>query len=145
MPRGGNPPAPIPRRKRKNASEPTEILRECQCTNGTRHATCGPCALRLLADECQAQSPTFVNLPAHRLLALLRNHYILAGLPATLPVGWHGFRKGRANDLLAIGTPISTILSAGGWKSPAVLSYLLTDELHRRVAGINAIEGSDSE
>jgi hypothetical protein len=145
MSNNGKATATIHLRKRKNASDPSEILRECICTGDSRRPTCGPCALRLLTAECPAHHPLLINQPAHQLLALLRQHCSLANIPATLPVGWHGFRKGRANDLLAAGTPISTILTAGGWKSPAVLSYLLTDELHRRVAGINAIEGSDSE
>ncbi len=93
--------------------------------------------------------------PRHQLRAFDGNHtarlrrlreacYLLQ-IQQGKPVGWHGFRRGRANDLLGEGQPISTVLRAGGWRSSAVLAYLLTDELQARLAAITTIEQSDSE
>ena len=134
--RAGNKTATIHLRKRKNNPEPSACrnppdrdLRRVRSAFGRTDDQ----AVRVFDDH--------PNL----LLRRLRDHATIAGVPAGLPVGWHGFRRGRANDLLADGTSISVILAAGGWKSPAILAYLMIDELHRRVAGIHTIEQSDSD
>ena len=58
---------------------------------------------------------------------------------------WHAFRRGRATDMLRAGDDLSSILQMGGWRSPAILTYLARDELDRRAAGLDLINNSASE
>ena len=60
-------------------------------------------------------------------------------------MGWHAFCRGTACDRLCDGDSIQSILLDGGWRSSAVLSYLITDEVGARINGVSVNEDSDSE
>ena len=131
---------------RKNDPQGASVKRSCSCHAGPQQkAACGVCALnRRLAMEPRHQLRAFDSNHTARLRRLREACSRLVIQPGR-PVGWHGFRRGRANDLLGEGHSISTILRAGGWRSSAILAYLLTDELQARMAAITTIEQSDSE
>ena len=78
-------------------------------------------------------------------LGLLRSWCTIDRVPLGSIMGWHAFRRGTASDRLCDGDSIHSILLDGGWRSSAVLSYLITDEVDARINGVSAINDSDSE
>ena len=75
----------------------------------------------------------------------IRNIAKALGIQEAVRGTWHAFRRGKASDMLSAGDPISTILQAGGWRSPAILRYLVMEELDHRVATNATVDASDSE
>ena len=66
-------------------------------------------------------------------------------LPEDAVIGFHGFRRGRAQHERRLGTPISRILEIGGWKSSAVLRYLAMQEIDDAVVMRTSVEDSESD
>ena len=131
-------------RKRKNTSQVSTHMRSCCCAS-EGPVLCGVCALyryRHIAKPGH-QNHIFSIRSSQAMTRRLLAAASRAGIPAH-QVSWHGFRRGKASDMLAGGTAISTILAAGGWKSPAILRYLVAEELDHRVAAITTIDDSDS-
>ena len=59
--------------------------------------------------------------------------------------GWHAFRRGMASDLIATGTPLAQVLTAGGWRSSAFLRYVSRGEADEAAACQGALAASDPD
>jgi len=59
----------------------------------------------------------------------LRNFASLSSLQYADSASLHGFRRGRAQWLVASRKPLSVVLQAGGWSSAAFLGYLDREEV----------------
>ncbi len=137
--------ATITWRRRKNTDRITSITRSCCCKE--HPDLCGVCHLRTFHDQCERGRGVKIckNIKIAAITADLRRRATRAGNPMAHIMGWHAFRRGKASDMLIEGSPISTILQAGGWKSSSVLNYLVLVEVQQRIASIATVDGSDSE
>ena len=133
-------------RSRKNEPRGAEIARQCSCRTDPQ-APCGVCALAAAVRGHHRRghsdsAPIFADKSfAHRSRDL-RSRCSRIGLTA---VGWHAFRRGRAQDMLSSGSTLAQILVAGGWKSAAFLSYLRTRDIDERMSLEAIVAGSDSD
>ena len=58
----------------------------------------------------------------------------------------HDFRRGHAQDMVAAGADLGTILRAGQWSSPAFMRYLDVEQLEgAAVVEAHCAESSDDE
>ena len=132
--------------RKNNQDAPSRLHRQCFCKD-TIDKACGVCALHKLRARATADSWEQRPFQEHSAscLARLRRRCTALGIAGASPIGLHSFRRGRASDLLAEGTSIGTLLMLGGWKSPAILSYLAVNDLENRLGAIAVIEDSDSD
>ena len=148
--RDGNTWGVIHIQKRKNTRTPTIIQRQCRCDGNPRQAyLCGVCAIqRRLASHSNTR---LFSITVQQATAKLREHLTTARPPNTtsmswqIHASWHAFRRGAASDALRDGDSIGNILASGGWKSSAILRYLVADEIDQRLAAASVIEASDSD
>ena len=135
----------ILRRRKNQQHEESRVSRDCICAD--QPSLCFCCLVRHRVDEART-SPSqkvFPDLIPHVVTASLRLRCVTLNIDMASRMGWHAFRRGRATDLMREGSPISTILQLGGWKSPAVLSYLVREEIDQRVAGAIMVDASESD
>ena len=87
-----------------------------------------------------------MHIRSAQALLALRELLLELNVPDALCYGAHGFRSGRAEDLLQAGGRLADILAAGDWRSAAFLDYLNKERLERdRVAEAHAaVTASDS-
>ncbi|MCP3939267.1 MAG: hypothetical protein GY708_28285 [Actinomycetia bacterium] len=133
-------------RVRKNERSGAVIKRSCSCRLDP--VLCGACLLRtMVAEHREARRhpsvPFFEGLEPSRSLRHLKRRAHAAGVVSD--VGWHGFRRGTATDVLAGGSDLAKVLCAGGWKSSAFLRYLVMSDVDHRAACEMIADGSDSE
>ena len=129
---------------RKNAPHGDTVARKCVCS---LRQLCGPCALRALVQSHQRARPRHGApiLGASWARSALRRLQDLC-LELELPrVSWHAFRRGGASEMLRSGSTVAQILTAGGWRSAAVLRYLRTRDIDSRAALEVAYLASDSD
>ena len=136
---------------RKNAPHGAEIARQCTCS-ARPSRPCGVCALGAVVQEhrdaCRgAARPLFGGKSFSARTADLHRRAELLKLTAKGQprVGWHAFRRGHAQDMLASGTTLSQILTAGGWKSMSFLAYLCRKDVDERASLEAAFAQSDSD
>lgn len=131
-------------RSRKNQPEGSTLVRICSCSNGLDLLCCA-CALAKQIEIAKGRSPSLSSIwpfspaEATRLFRICCDR---ANIPWP---GWHAFRRGMATDMLDKGSPLSTILRAGGWRSGAFLAYLTKSALDKREAVEFTMNDSDSE
>ena len=132
-------------RQRKNTNDPSTLIRPCVCHAGAGDV-CGVCSFAALIErQAGSARASIFSVRPQQLTADLRRRCSSIGVRSERPVGWHSFRRGRASDMFPQGSPISSILQAGGWKSPAVLRYLVMSEIDARMMGMAAVDDSDSD
>ena len=136
--------ATIDLRHRKNCPHGDSVSRRCVCSVSR---LCGACALRALVEDSKRER----RPPHHPLLGArwaksaqdrLTEFCLMAGLPR---LTWHSFRRGGASHLLRSGSTVAQVLTAGGWRSAAVLRYLKSQDVDARAAFEVALEESDSD
>ena len=143
--------------QRKNTQgRPVSTCVQCQCGGVAlrdRVAPCAPCAVKDIFKDLglDEHGPTSVrrlldtNGTSARRNLIRRARCIRPGLSDDSIIGFHGFRRGRAQHERRLGTPISRILEIGGWKSSAVLRYLAMQEIDDAVIMRTSVEESESE
>jgi hypothetical protein len=119
---------------RKNDPQGTVISRSCSCRSGCNDLLCGVCSLRAQIDERQASGSgprdLVFDVSEARALRLIQQ---LAGELELPRFTWHSLRRGMAQDLIASGSSLASVLLAGGWRSSAVLRYLSRTELDSKM------------
>ena len=133
-------------RSRKNSPDGEEIVRRCSCRVAVE-SPCGVCTRRAVVREAARSNrplgaPIFWRKSFSRRSADLVRRCQALGLGR---VGWHSFRRGRAQDMLASGATLAQILTAGGWRSAAFLSYLRRRDIDERNSLECVINHSDSD
>ena len=133
-------------RSRKNSPNGEEITRRCSCEVAP-DAPCGVCALRALVRAAALSNrpldaPIFWRKSVSKRTKDLVRRCRAIGLGK---VGWHSFRRGRAQDMLASGATLAQILTAGGWRSSAFLSYLRRRDVDERNSLETVMNQSDSD
>lgn len=130
-------------RTRKNAPSGDVLRRKCICGS----SPCPLCPVCVLRAQVESRTPwrdpsglIFAYRPER--LADLRRRAERLGLPLG---GWHSFRRGAAEDLVASGSHIGFILKAGGWRSGAFLRYISASALDTRAASDAFMSLSDSD
>ena len=113
--------------RRKNRVHGSKLTRGCWCS--TCKVTCplhclGPWLLQMTAGH-----RPFGRMTGARATSQLRRRLALLHVPEADKFNLHGFRRGHAQDLLASGADLYTILRAGEWRSSAFVEYLEQAEL----------------
>ena len=143
--------------QRKNSQGRQTTTRvHCQCGGVVFEARTEPCAVCAIRDIYQQlglseQGPTIarpllnVNSATARKSLIRRARSIRPGVAKDSIIGFHGFRRGRAQHERRIGTPISRILEIGGWRSSAILRYLAMQEIDDATVLGCSVDDSASE
>ena len=128
-------------RRRKNSDVVCTLSRPCVCTS-PHVLLCGVCALRaqVRAHSLVGRSDTDELFPVN--MDSLRS--ILSDALGK-PFSWHGLRRGMAQDLVAWGASLGTILRQGGWRSAAFLKYLSISSVKEQELTDLVINMSDSD
>ena len=88
----------------------------------------------------------FAGFSAAHALEVLRSLLVAVKVPNAEKHRTHDLRRGHARDLQASGAPLLEILRAGGWRSPAFLTYLDLEQLeHDAVVEAHLAESSDDD
>ena len=91
-----------------------------------------PCTC--LANGCRDSlwDQPFAHFSGARATSLLRSRLGKIGFETVVDYRLHDFRRGHAQDLVASGAALVTILKAGDWRSAAFLVYVDKKELETR-------------
>ena len=107
---------------RKNRPRGSLLRRRCRCKQmrGSQF-----CIFHRLAERMAGKKPgeSLWNFKAHEALARIRGSLSAVGYMGT-SMSWKGFRAGKASCMAAQGCTIGEILTAGEWKSRALLAYV---------------------
>ena len=104
------------------------------------------CALhRVQAAICAFQKLPLWSFTASRTLADVRTCMQLLGAKGAAQMGWKAWRAGRASAMAAAGDSLEEILTAGEWRSIAVLNYLNESQIDASRMLLDAVEESDEE
>ena len=132
-------------RTRKNAPNGAKVKRKCSCDIASP-LLCGSCALlaQVRAARRAGVRPggCIFTSSSSSLLRRFRAYCQELAFPRC---GWHAFRRGAADDMVRAGTPLGTVLHAGGWRSGAFLSYISRESLDTHAALDAMLSLSDSE
>ena len=118
-------------KRRKNRAQGSGILRRVCACRGSKHL----CAVHMLWDGFLAHLPegccpwrgVSAAYARERLRAALQS----LGIPQANAYGTHDFRRGHAEDMRKLGSPLSDILRAGQWKSAAFMEYLHEGDMEK--------------
>jgi hypothetical protein len=107
--------------RRKNKECGSLLIRHCSCAQS--EATCPVHVLGSFVASLPVGSCPFASISRRRLGDDLRLHLSLIGVDDVAEYSSKAFRRGHAQDLLARGVEIRSILAAGEWSSSAVFKY----------------------
>ena len=118
-------------RSRKSKIHGECIERACVCSGGegpSIHVPASLCPVHVLwpwvTSFCPPGCLIFDQGVAGRSLAWLRIALEARNIPHASKYGLHALRRGAAQDLVAGGGDLTTLLLAGGWRSSAFKAYL---------------------
>ena len=119
--------------RRRNSDASVRISQPCICRNrpSGRTLRCSACALKAAVTEHlkagrSPSTPIFAHLHKTQAAERLAVWCRAAGVSG---VTWHAFRRGAASDIIAGGGTVSFLMHSGGWRSSAVLAYIMRQEL----------------
>ena len=128
---------------RKNKERGSRLVRGCWCRESM--ATCPLHVLGPVLDTCETGHEIFPGITPASALSVLRDVLDKLGVDDAWAYRTHDFRRGHAQDLIESGSPLSVILAAGEWKSPAFLAYINEHFLERDVVVNAHMDESDGE
>lgn len=118
---------------RKNAPDGAVLSRPCVCQAPAFRADSCPVHALFRWCQCTGRSPgspgPLFALSAQQAGRKLREYAELCDLPYAGRATLQGFRRGRAQWLIASRKPLSVVLRSGGWRSAAFLEYLEREEI----------------
>lgn len=115
-------------RSRKNKPAGSQLMRPCTCQMQDELV---PCPVHLAMPRLKLLAPGDrlfpENFTAAVMVAKLRRYMTLLMIDGSAMRSLKAFRSGRADCLARRGTPLPELLSAGEWRSRAVLNYTAED------------------
>ena len=115
--------------RRKNNAHGWVSRANCWCGKSAAATACCPIHELGMTIARQAGETPFLHISAGAALATLRRHLTALEVEGAESYRLHDFRRGHTRDIQASGGTLYDILTAGGWSSPAFMSYLDVQEL----------------
>ena len=117
--------------RRKNSERPVTIWRKCWCQSVAGSRTCPVHILGEYFAKAGVGVRVFAGFSPAGALAASRTAVGAVGVDRPGEFDTKSLRRGHALDLVENGANLSQILSAGGWRSAAFISYLPAEALER--------------
>lgn len=128
-------------RTRKNRPRGSLLMRPCCCKSSVLNPLCVGHRLRERSSRFYTGERLTATSPSEGLKVL---HKVLADLGVAGPsrYTWKAFRAGKATSMIAQGHTLPQVLSAGEWRSLAVLKYVDEDVIEN-AAFLRAIDSDE--
>ena len=130
--------------RRKNSRVPVTLTRKC-CCEVSGVDLCAVHWLLRLREMYPGHDGRLFDFSIHAFTKHLRECVARLSLPSLTGVSSHAFRRGMAQDILALGGSLAILLRAGDWSSSAYLRYVKTAQPEDAAIAQAVIHVSDSE
>ena len=113
--------------RRKNRPHGSSLVRECTCAAARK--LCPVHRLGAWLQRCRPGARPFAHISPGWATAELRRRLRALRVPQAELHSLHGFRRGRARDILRANGRLIDVLRAGEWASSAFAKYLDAEEV----------------